>query len=1093
LSTNSSSFTTGSISGTATYYAQSRNTTTGCISSTRTPVVATVSSTSLSGGQITGNQNICGNSGIPVTINSSQLASGGFGSINYFWQYSANQNFNLFTNVAGASGTSYSPGSVSVTTYLRRGAVDINKDTAYSNIITITVIRPATVNAGNNTVTEADSLQLGAQLPANTTGIWSVNNSQPAIFSDKTVANSWANLPALGIYKFTWTTTDIITGCQNSGTVEIKKLSSKLQIILSAAAPKRKLDGTYDVTYIVKIKNNGNTDLADLNLFADLDNVYVAPTQYKLIAAPIIVGNTIKPNPAFTGHSVIKLISKNSPKQPLPRISDSYDAGLNERSLSDRDEAIPEIQPETAAGNDEEYERIVDKTNTQFINSSQLAIGDSAFIYISINVTANGSFGPYPMNVTGVAQNELGSPVKDTSTDASTVRNTNVSGIKFPTVVSLIPNPVLKVIKYTLSVTKVQENLYRGLFKVFIKNEGNINLINLTLNDNLDSLITSPSTYTVEQVYQDNNKLILNPAFDGKTNINLLDQASALDVGAGGDVYLSVLIVPNTLYRGYTNLVVGSGYNSEYDMSISNFAISIDTAKQIDKYFLGNPLPPVVINHTANADNPLPPTIWKTLVTTPNNSIPAWCNPTGASCGTNSPAVPLIPGMYVQTLRSYDTLSKLFSATYVSDTIWILPVIKVKGATYISGEAGNPTTIRSLVTNLTIGSSVEWCDTNGNNCSSTAPSLPSKAGIYIWCLHAMDSASGLKSAGCTLDTVNVLPASPIVTNGFYAEGGTNNPKDISVHSKPFTTGSVLRWCDVNGNNCTTTAPALPTQAGTYVWCVKAVDNVSGLTSKACVYDTITIMSASQVFKFEKLATAPQLNTREGYFDLNYTFYLSNPRNEMLDSIFVYDDLSKVFPSPVSFQVMSLTVSGALVSNNLFDGRSQANLLSVQSKLGGLKTDSISLRLRVQPNGFEGRVENRASAAMISPSFGKLNYGSNDPTNTISSGTPKPTLTLIPLVPLKIPTGFSPNNDGINDRFVIIHPSQLSLNVQIFNRWGSKVYVSPDYKNDWDGTGNQPIQVLGQPLPAGTYYYLVETYDRATDKRQQYTGFITLTR
>jgi Leucine-rich repeat (LRR) protein len=39
---------------------------------------------------------------------------------------------------------------------------------------------------------------------------------------------------------------------------------------------------------------------------------------------------------------------------------------------------------------------------------------------------------------------------------------------------------------------------------------------------------------------------------------------------------------------------------------------------------------------------------------------------------------------------------------------------------------------------------------------------------------------------------------------------------------------------------------------------------------------------------------------------------------------------------------------------------------------------------------------------------------------------------------------------------------------VYNRWGDQVFHSNDYKNDWDGNNDQ-----GQPLPAGTYYYLLD--------------------
>ncbi|RAJ80341.1 putative repeat protein (TIGR01451 family)/gliding motility-associated-like protein [Chitinophaga dinghuensis] len=61
----------------------------------------------------------------------------------------------------------------------------------------------------------------------------------------------------------------------------------------------------------------------------------------------------------------------------------------------------------------------------------------------------------------------------------------------------------------------------------------------------------------------------------------------------------------------------------------------------------------------------------------------------------------------------------------------------------------------------------------------------------------------------------------------------------------------------------------------------------------------------------------------------------------------------------------------------------------------------------------------------------------------------------------IPTAFTPNGDGINDKFVILGIDKYpGSTLVVFNRWGNVVYRSNDYRNEWDGA----------QLNAGTYYY-----------------------
>ncbi|HPQ22424.1 MAG TPA: gliding motility-associated C-terminal domain-containing protein, partial [Saprospiraceae bacterium] len=70
----------------------------------------------------------------------------------------------------------------------------------------------------------------------------------------------------------------------------------------------------------------------------------------------------------------------------------------------------------------------------------------------------------------------------------------------------------------------------------------------------------------------------------------------------------------------------------------------------------------------------------------------------------------------------------------------------------------------------------------------------------------------------------------------------------------------------------------------------------------------------------------------------------------------------------------------------------------------------------------------------------------------------------------IPNVITPNNDGINDNFVIpcLDDIRFSDNsIKIFNQWGDEVFSAKDYQNNWDGTYG------AKPLPSGTYFYIVE--------------------
>jgi gliding motility-associated-like protein len=67
----------------------------------------------------------------------------------------------------------------------------------------------------------------------------------------------------------------------------------------------------------------------------------------------------------------------------------------------------------------------------------------------------------------------------------------------------------------------------------------------------------------------------------------------------------------------------------------------------------------------------------------------------------------------------------------------------------------------------------------------------------------------------------------------------------------------------------------------------------------------------------------------------------------------------------------------------------------------------------------------------------------------------------------MPSAFSPNHDGVNDIFRVRYPFPVaSFSLNIFNRWGQKIFESRDISKGWDGTFN------GQDVTAGGYVWFI---------------------
>jgi len=86
--------------------------------------------------------------------------------------------------------------------------------------------------------------------------------------------------------------------------------------------------------------------------------------------------------------------------------------------------------------------------------------------------------------------------------------------------------------------------------------------------------------------------------------------------------------------------------------------------------------------------------------------------------------------------------------------------------------------------------------------------------------------------------------------------------------------------------------------------------------------------------------------------------------------------------------------------------------------------------------------------------------------------------------IKVNNAFTPNGDGINDLWEITGlVAYTNATVDIFNRYGTKLFHSIGYPKAWDGTYD------GKPVPAGVYYYIIDT----KVNNQVLSGYITVIR
>ena len=86
----------------------------------------------------------------------------------------------------------------------------------------------------------------------------------------------------------------------------------------------------------------------------------------------------------------------------------------------------------------------------------------------------------------------------------------------------------------------------------------------------------------------------------------------------------------------------------------------------------------------------------------------------------------------------------------------------------------------------------------------------------------------------------------------------------------------------------------------------------------------------------------------------------------------------------------------------------------------------------------------------------------------------------------IPDAFTPNGDGINERFEVKSYFVSSFQMLIYNRWGAVIFQSKDTGNSWNG------EINGKPAPADYYIYKIDTVN-TSDQPISKTGSFLLIR
>ena len=107
------------------------------------------------------------------------------------------------------------------------------------------------------------------------------------------------------------------------------------------------------------------------------------------------------------------------------------------------------------------------------------------------------------------------------------------------------------------------------------------------------------------------------------------------------------------------------------------------------------------------------------------------------------------------------------------------------------------------------------------------------------------------------------------------------------------------------------------------------------------------------------------------------------------------------------------------------------------------------------------------------------YGYEGCNDTICKMVPA---SVVPII--DVPTGFTPNGDGVNDILYVRGAAIESLNFRIYNRWGQLVFHTTSAEIGWDGKFNGKLQ----PMESYAYVLSATFIDGTTEEKK---GNITL--
>jgi len=375
---------------------------------------------------------------------------------------------------------------------------------------------------------------------------------------------------------------------------------------------------------------------------------------------------------------------------------------------------------------------------------------------------------------------------------------------------------------------------------------------------------------------------------------------------------------------------------------------------------------------------------------------------------------------------------------------------------------------------ITGATKYQWYDGNNTLVGSSADLTGVSAGNYY--LVASNGSCTKTSATIAVGNTPAVDNFPTTSTTTDATCGLNNggvEVDFNAANSPVS----YRWTTATGTPLFSNVPLTNVGAGNY--------NLYVTDGNGCesLYKTYTVNASPvlQIVAGSVQVTNDHCGLGQGAISgititggvLPYTYSWVNQQQQNVSANL---NLTNLMAGTYTLQVKDATACGlatqeySVTSTDAFVAPPAIDNLQVCS--GGdimlmVKDPQVGSGYRLYDTGTSTVIlDDETSGVFKVPITASRSFYVSQYTGNCESTRVDVTVT-IGLSSVNIPNTFTPNNDGVNDLWVINgmenYPSAL---VQVFNRYGQKVFESKGYDHPFDG------KMGGSLLPPGAYYYII---------------------